>query len=119
MNSCDSDYNWDVVKEIILSPKTNLSTIFECCSAFDLVEDHVLIAFINNLLTEAEKICLSDSELIESSLQSLLNKTKCAIEAVTSEELIVKDLESMVKKVMHLFFHFSLTSMQWSLQSFL
>lgn len=107
LNSSDTDYNWNIVKHIVLIPKANLSTVLDCCNAFDLVTDHVLIAFLNCLLLESDKTFANNLEILEGDLSAVLNQAKCVIEYIDAKELLINNLESLLKKVICVIFKFT------------
>jgi len=87
-----------MMKEVTMSPKITLPDVYKFCTTFHMNTNYVLISYLNNVLIDSEKY-LFDQKVSEDKLVSALKKAKCAIDGITDDELLVRNLESLLKKV--------------------
>ncbi|XP_054720795.1 uncharacterized protein LOC129230420 [Uloborus diversus] len=98
LDSTNKDYGWQIVKEI-MSPNVDLSSIYECCEAFDLPTNYVLVTFLNNLLSEIDRSTLNCTELNESDVAEPLRTAKCILQNIKDEDLVLSSLQNLLKMI--------------------
>ncbi|GIX99146.1 kinetochore-associated protein 1 [Caerostris extrusa] len=87
LNSSNPESSWPVVRNLVLSQNLDLPSVYECCSAFQLDTNRVLLAYLNNILVNAEKKYLN-LEFKKSENGCSLQQAKIIVKAITDEDLL-------------------------------
>ncbi|XP_042896448.1 kinetochore-associated protein 1 isoform X2 [Parasteatoda tepidariorum] len=90
---------WAVVKEIVLSPSTDLQTVHECCDAFQLPFDYVAVIYLNHKLLELEKQLISNQMRSDDEIFVALKKIEAIIWGIENEETLLTNFMNLKKKI--------------------
>lgn len=85
------------MKDLVLSQNVTLPIIYECCSAFQLSNNQVLKEYLNNILSESEKILLLEDG--DKKIASYLKKAELVVGYITDETLLCNNFLRLRKKV--------------------
>ncbi|GIY67725.1 kinetochore-associated protein 1, partial [Caerostris darwini] len=98
LNSSNPESSWPVVSNLVLSQNLDLPSVYECCSAFQLDTNRVLLAYLNNILVNSEKKYLN-LEFKKSENGCSLQQAKTIVKAITDEDLLYKNFGNFREKI--------------------
>ncbi|KAG8188054.1 hypothetical protein JTE90_009927 [Oedothorax gibbosus] len=97
LNSSNQEAIWAVVKDVVLSQNITIPIIYECCNAFQLPTDPVLILHLNSIFTESEKYLMFED--YDKRILSTLQKAENVISYITDEALLYETFQRQLKKI--------------------